>query len=68
MKKVDKEKQSTTSEEKADNASLHNKPTIEQKTKQGESETSKHPSGSAYKNTLPPKKPGEKTTDGVDEV
>jgi len=70
MKKGDKDKQSAASEEKADNASVQNKPTVQQKTEQGEAETYNWEPGHEYdeNNKLPPKEPGEKTTDGFDKV
>lgn len=70
MKKGDKEKQSTTSTEKADNASIQNQPTVQQKTEQGEAETYSWQPGHEYEdgNKLPQKEPGEKTTDGYDKV
>jgi hypothetical protein len=66
MKKGDKEKKSATAGEKADNASVHSQPTVQKKTEQGETET--YNSGHEDHNQLPPKKPGEKTTTGVDKV
>jgi hypothetical protein len=70
MKKGDKAQQSTTSVEKADNTSIQSQPTIQQKTEQGEAETYTREPGHEYEgsNKLPPKKPGEKTTTGVNKV
>jgi hypothetical protein len=70
MKKGDKEKQSTTSVEKADNPSVHSQPSVQQKTEQGQAETYERNPGHEYEdgNTLPEKESGEKTTTGVDKV
>lgn len=66
MKKADKAKQSAVSGERADNESVHSQPPVQQKTQQGEANT--YDSGHEDHNQLPPKKPGEKTTTGVDKV
>lgn len=70
MNKGDKEKQSTTGEEKADNPSVYSQPTVQQKTEQGEAETYNWEPGHEYEegNKLPPKEAGEKTTDGYNKV
>ncbi|QHT70609.1 hypothetical protein GXP67_30125 [Rhodocytophaga rosea] len=53
MKKGDKEKKSTSAGEKADNASVHSQPTVQQKTEQGEAET--YDGGHEGHNQIPPK-------------
>jgi hypothetical protein len=69
MKKADKEKQTTTSVEKADNESVYSQPAVQQKTEQGEAATYDREPGHEYenRNTLPQKENGDAVTTGVDE-
>jgi hypothetical protein len=69
MKEANKDKQTSNTEEKADNPSVYSKPTIQQKTEQGEADTDEsRVEGHKYNTQLPAREPGEKTTDGVDKV
>ena len=69
MKEANKDKQTTTTEDKADNPSVYTKPTIQQKTEQGEAKADEsQEEGHDYNTKLPPKQPGEKTTDGFNKV
>lgn len=69
MKEANKDKQTTTTEDKAENPSVYTKPTIQQKTEQGEAKADESQAeGHDYDNELPRKEPGEKTTDGFNEV
>jgi hypothetical protein len=66
-KPVSKAKQVPNKEDQAADASIHEQPTVQQKTQQGEAQIDKSQTkGHAYTNTLPQKQPGQETTTGVD--
>jgi hypothetical protein len=66
-KPASKAQQAPNKEDQAENASIHEQPTVQQETQQGEAQIDKSQTkGHAYTNTLPQKQPGQKTTTGVD--